>query len=55
MKFPITAYGTPHLWLSLQQQGVPAGIGQPVGGHQPVGTRTDDYRIHLARQRHVLT
>jgi hypothetical protein len=55
MKFPITAYGTPDLRLRLKEQRVPAGLGQPVGRHQPVVTGSDDDRIHLTRQRHLLT
>src|SRR5688500_16296452 len=55
MEFSITAYRTPHLELRLEQQSVPADLGQPVGCHQPVGTGTDDYRIYFARQRHAVT
>jgi hypothetical protein len=55
MQFPITAYRATDFRLSLEQQGVPAGIRQPVSRHQPIGTSTDVDRICLTRQRHVHT
>ena len=55
IKFAITAYCAAHVGLCFQQQRVPTRLGQPVGGHQSVGTGTDDNRIYFAWQRHALT
>ena len=54
MQVSITAYGAPNLRLRLEQQGLPAGVSQPIGRHQPVGTCADDDRVYLTRQRHAL-
>ncbi len=47
---PGTPYGSPDLRLRFEQQHLPAGVGQPVGRHQPVRTRAYDNGVHFLRQ-----
>ena len=41
------------LGLRLEHEHPPTGVGQAVGGHQPVGARTDDDRVDIADARGV--
>ena len=55
MQLAVAAHRSADLVLGLQQQDVPARLGQPVGGHQPVVSGADDHRIDLSGQSHPST